>query len=49
MKTLRIGRFALVALYYPVWIGFGIHKWTYAGRSSWIHGSARLGRIKLMW
>jgi hypothetical protein len=48
--TIRIGDFAVVVIYYPCWCGFSLHKWTYGPRrSSWRHGCAYLGRLKLVW
>lgn len=29
--------------------GWQIIKWSYEGRTSWRHGTAYLGRLKIMW
>ena len=47
--NLRLGPLALTIEWYAVYCGWGLHKWSYAGRSSWRHGAAYLGRIKLIW
>ena len=46
--TLRLGRFALVVMLYPS-SAWGVYRWTWKGETSWRHGSARFGRLKLVW
>jgi len=54
MRSLRIGSFAIVFL----WSGWGffwfrhawyLHKWKYFSQTSWKHGSAGLGPVKIAW
>ncbi len=47
--NLRLGTFALTIERYPVNCGFHISKWSWQGQSSWHHGSAFLGRFKIIW
>lgn len=49
MKTIRVGNFAVVFAWYPSGCGREVIKWRYHGRSSWKHGAAYLGRLKVMW
>jgi hypothetical protein len=44
-----LGPLGLVIDHYPSGCGWAIHKWRYYSRSSWRHGSAYLGRWKIMW
>lgn len=49
MKSIRIGDFAIVFMWYPINLGYGVHKWSYFHESSWKHGSAWLWRLKVCW
>lgn len=46
---LRIGWFAVTVQWYPSRVGWAVHKWKWEGRESWCHGTAYLGRIKVIW
>jgi hypothetical protein len=45
----RLGRFALTVKRYPCRIGWCVRKWRYYDRESWWHGTAYMGRFKLIW
>jgi hypothetical protein len=52
--SFRIGRFALVLEWRPAnpWTArwaWGLHKWSWQGQSSWRHGAAYLGKLKIVW
>lgn len=49
MTHFRLGPLALSIQWYPVPVGWSAHRWRYAGRASWRHGAAYLGRVKLIW
>ena len=56
MLAKLINRIPIVIRYYPAsWCslftrrGYAIHKWQYGSRSSWRHGNAYIGPIKVTW
>lgn len=44
---IAIGPFVLC--WHSVSAGWSIKKWRYFERSSWRHGTAYLGRLKIVW
>jgi hypothetical protein len=46
---MRIGNFAVVFAWYPSGCGWAVRKWRYKHLTSWKHGAAYLGRLKIMW
>lgn len=52
--NIRLGRLAVMFEWYSAepWMArrcYSIHKWSWRGVSSWRHGSARIGKIKIVW
>lgn len=47
--NLRLGDFAVTILLCPVSYGWAVQKWRYKHESSWRHGTAYLGRVKVIW
>lgn len=35
--------------YYPNGCGWKLIKWKYLSKTSWLHGTAYLGKIKIYW
>lgn len=49
MLNLRLWKFAVTFQRYPASVGWEILKWRYYDKSSWAHGTAYLGRVKVVW
>lgn len=49
MKCLKFGSLAVCFIWAPVSYGFAIQKWRYLTQTSWMHGTAYLWRLKVVW
>lgn len=47
--SIRLGSFAVVFEWNSVSYGWTIQKWKYKQMTSWWHGTAYLGRLKVIW